>query len=69
MPKLAGYTEILRIGELRAGEHLGKYLKRAALMGQHCGGSGVTTKGCYLHREGADIHADVRHARPSWNRS
>ena len=69
MPELTGHTEVFRIGELRAGEHLSEYLERAALMGQHCGGPDVTVKRCDLHRECADIYADVGHAWPSWNRN
>lgn len=34
MPELTGHTEILRIGELRTGEHLAEYFEGAALMGQ-----------------------------------
>lgn len=63
MTELAGHAEVLRVGELRAGEHLVEYLQRPALMSQHGGAPGVTPEGCHLHREGADIHADVRHER------
>jgi hypothetical protein len=61
MPELTGHAEVLRIGELRAGKHLVEYLKRLALMGQHGSAPGITTERCHLHREGADIHADVGH--------
>ena len=59
MPELTGHTEVLRIGEFRAGEHLVEYLKRPALMGQHGSTPGVTPERCHLHREGSDIHANV----------
>jgi hypothetical protein len=59
MPELPGHTEVLRIGEFLTGEHLGEYLKRPALMGQHGSTPGVASERGHLHREGADIHADV----------
>jgi hypothetical protein len=59
MPELTGHAEAFRIGVFRAGEHLVEYLKRSALMGQHGSAPGVAPRRCHLHREGADIHADV----------
>jgi hypothetical protein len=59
MTELTGYAEILRIGVLRSGEYLGEYLEGAALMGHDGGTSGIASYGCHLHREGADVNADI----------
>jgi hypothetical protein len=53
MSELTGHTEILRISELRPGEHLVEYFEGAALMRQYGSAPGVTPERGHLHREGA----------------
>jgi hypothetical protein len=65
MAKLAGHTEVFGIGELRPGKYLIEHLDRSALMGENGRASRITSKGGYLHREGADVHTDIGHDLPN----